>query len=204
MLGCWSYLITPIPFPWCLPLAVATTYNVERIADSLVRNTVSHYITLGILQKHLVQDAVNTHSSPSDALTRTKEFMASAKCEMRDTRRMRCNSNYAERYGLPTVLHFAGSPIAFMANLHCAAAIPSFIALENHALDLPFWKDLVTGLPENLIEDGYARVPEKPGLGVDLNLEGIEKNLRSPGLFEPTDEWNTPKLGFWKPDRRWD
>ena len=113
-------------------------------------------------------------------------------------------ADYAERYGLPTVLHFAGSPIAFMANLHCAAAIPSFVALENHALDLPFWRDLVTGLPEPLMEAGYVRVPEKPGLGVDLNLEGIERNLRSPGLFEPTDEWNTPKLGFWQPDRRWD
>jgi len=113
-------------------------------------------------------------------------------------------ADYAERYGLPTVLHFAGSPIAFMANLHCAAAIPSFVALENHALDLPFWKNLVTGLPEILIEDGYVRVPEKPGLGVDLNYEGIEENLRSPGLFESTDEWNKPKLGFWQPDRRWD
>jgi L-alanine-DL-glutamate epimerase-like enolase superfamily enzyme len=89
-----------------------------------------------------------------------------------------------------------------MANLHCAAAIPSLIALENHALDLPFWKDLVTGLPESLIEEGYARVPEKPGLGVDLNYEGIKANLRFPGLFEPTDEWNTPKLGFWQPRRR--
>jgi len=115
-------------------------------------------------------------------------------------------ADYAERYALPTVLHFAGSPIAFMANLHCAAAIPSFIALENHALDLPFWKALVTGLPENLIEDGYAKVPEKPGLGVDLNYEGIEANLRSGGLFEPTDEWNTPKLGFWRPnpEERWE
>jgi len=113
-------------------------------------------------------------------------------------------ADYAERYGLPTVLHFAGSPIAFMANLHCAAAIPSFIALENHALDLPFWKNLVTGLPKNLMEDGYVRVPEKPGLGVDLNYEGIGENLRFPGLFEPTEEWNNPKLGFWQPDRRWD
>jgi len=114
-------------------------------------------------------------------------------------------SDYAERYGLPTALHFAGSPIAFMANLHTAAAIPSFVALEHHGLDLPFWKDLVTGLPEPLMEAGYVTVPEKPGLGVDLNLEGIRANLRSPsGLFEPTDEWNTPKLGFWQPDRRWD
>ena len=113
-------------------------------------------------------------------------------------------ADYAERYGMPTVLHFAGSPIAFMANLHCAAAIPSFVALENHALDLPFWKDLVTGLEDPLMVDGYVKVPEKPGLGVDLNYEGIKANLRRPGLFEPTDEWNEPKLGFWQPDRRWD
>jgi len=120
---------------------------------------------------------------------------------MLETKRI---ADYAERFGLPTVLHFAGSPIAFMANLHCAAAIPSFIALENHALDLPFWKDLVTGLPEPLLEDGYARVPEAPGLGVDLDYAGIKANLRFPGLFEPTDEWNSPKLGFWQPDKRWD
>ncbi len=113
-------------------------------------------------------------------------------------------ADYAERYGIPTALHFAGSPIAFMANVHCAAAIPSFVALENHAVDLPFWKDLVTGLEEPLMEGGYVKVPDKPGLGVDLNLEGIRENLRWPGLFEPTDEWNTPKLGFWQPDRRWD
>lgn len=113
-------------------------------------------------------------------------------------------ADFAERHNMPTVLHFAGSPIAFMANVHCAAAIPSFMALEHHGLDLPFWNDLVTGLAEPLIEDGYTVVPEKPGLGVDLNLEAIEDNLRFPGLFEPTDEWNSPKLGFWQPDRRWD
>jgi len=115
---------------------------------------------------------------------------------MLETKRI---ADYAERFGLPTALHFAGSPIAFMANLHCAAAISSFVALENHALDLPFWKDLVTGLPEPLMEGGYVAVPEKPGLGVDLNLEGIRENLRWPGLFEPTEEWNNPTLGFWRP-----
>ena len=120
---------------------------------------------------------------------------------MLETKRI---ADYAERYGLPTALHFAGSPIAFMANLHTAAAIPSFVALENHALDLPFWAGLVTGLPEPLMEGGYVKVPDVPGLGVDLDYDGIEANLRFPGLFEPTDEWNTPKLGFWQPDRRWD
>ncbi len=121
---------------------------------------------------------------------------------MLETKRI---ADYAERFGLPTALHFAGSPIAFMANLHTAAAIPSFVALEHHGLDLPFWPGLVTGLADPLLEDGYVRVPEGPGLGVDLNLEGIEANLRDfSGLFEPTTRWDTPKLGFWQPDRRWD
>ena len=120
---------------------------------------------------------------------------------MLETKRI---ADYAERFGLPTALHFAGSPIAFMANLHCAAAIPSFVALEHHGLDLPFWSDLVTGLPENYMQEGYVAVPTQPGLGVDLNEDGIAANLRFPGLFEPTDDWNSPKLGFWQPDRRWD
>ena len=113
-------------------------------------------------------------------------------------------ADYGERYGLPTALHFAGSPIAFMANLHTAAAIPSFVGLEHHGLDLPFWSSLVKGLPEPLMAGGFVAVPETSGLGVDLNYAGIEANLRFPGLFEPTDEWNTQKLGFWQPDRRWD
>lgn len=110
----------------------------------------------------------------------------------------------AELEGIPTALHFAGSPIAFMANVHCAAAIPSFVALEHHGLDLPFWPNLVTGLPDHYLDGGYVEVPDRPGLGVDLNYEGIEAELRTPGeMFLPTEEWNTPKLGFWRPDNRW-
>jgi len=116
-------------------------------------------------------------------------------------------ADHAERYGIPTALHFAGSPIAFMANIHTAATIGSFVSLENHALDLPFWTSLVTGMDDPFMEGGYARVPDKPGLGVDLNLEGIQENLRAPsGLFEATNYWNTPKLGFWRPrpEEHWD
>lgn len=120
---------------------------------------------------------------------------------MLETKRI---ADYGERYSLPTALHFAGSPIAFMANVHCAAAIHSFVALEHHGLDLPFWESLVTGLPADYMEGGYTAVPDAPGLGVDLNYEAIEANLRLPGtLFQPTDAWNTPKLGFWRPDDRW-
>jgi len=115
---------------------------------------------------------------------------------MMETKRV---ADYAEAHDIPTVLHCAGSPVAFMANIHCAAAIRSFIAQEIHSLDIPFWRDLVTGLDDPLIEDGYVRVPDKPGLGIELNDAVIQEHLRYPGYFAPTEEWNTPKLGWWIP-----
>jgi len=57
----------------------------------------------------------------------------------------------------------------------------------------------VTGLDDPLIEDGYVRVPDKPGLGIELNDAVIQEHLRYPGYFAPTEEWNTPKLGWWIP-----
>ena len=62
----------------------------------------------------------------------------------------------------------------------------------------------MTGLSDDYIADGFVTVPEKPGLGIDLNLDAVEAGLRTPGtMFRSTDAWNTPKLGFWRPDNRW-
>lgn len=108
-------------------------------------------------------------------------------------------ADHANKFGLPVVLHCAGSPIMFMANIHCAAAVRNFIAQEIHSLDIPYWRDLVIGLDEPLIEDGYVRVPEKPGIGLELNEEVIREHLRYYGYFDATDDWNRPKLGWWIP-----
>ena len=43
----------------------------------------------------------------------------------------------AEEYGVPMAMHFAGTPVSCMANVHCAAATQNFLALENHSLDVP-------------------------------------------------------------------
>jgi L-alanine-DL-glutamate epimerase-like enolase superfamily enzyme len=99
--------------------------------------------------------------------------------------------------GVPMAMHFAGTPISFMANVHCASATENFIALEHHSLDVPWWGDLVT--PSPVIEKGFAVVPDRPGLGVEPNPEAVKAHLREPGYFEPTPEWD--KERSW--DRLW-
>ena len=66
--------------------------------------------------------------------------------------------------------------------------------LENHSVDLPWWDDLIDGIDKPLIVDGYAPVPETPGLGFgELNEDAIREHMddtRAAGYFEPTDEWD--------------
>ncbi len=107
-------------------------------------------------------------------------------------------ADYAYRYGIKTMFHHAGSPVGAMASVHCACTIRDFICMENHAMDIPWWEDLVTGPAKPLIKDGYYTVPQRPGLGVELNDEVVQKYLREPrylskaGYFEPTPEFDQP------------
>jgi len=62
----------------------------------------------------------------------------------------------AEEYGVPMVMHFAGTPVSCMANVHCAAATQNFLALENHSLDVPWWSSLVQeGVKTPIVNHGY-------------------------------------------------
>jgi L-alanine-DL-glutamate epimerase-like enolase superfamily enzyme len=105
----------------------------------------------------------------------------------------------AEEFGVPMAMHFAGTPISFMANVHCAAATQNFLVLEHHSVDIPWWEDLVNGIPKPIVEDGFVTVPDAPGLGITLNEEVAKEHLAEPGLFEPTPEWD----GESSHDRLW-
>ncbi len=108
--------------------------------------------------------------------------------------------DYAQERGVPMAMHFAGTPVSFMANIHCAAATENFLALEHHSVDIPWWEDMVKNIPKPLVKDGFAKVPDGPGLGVELNDEVIKQHL-VPGTsyFSPTEEWNTDRSN----DRWW-
>ncbi len=97
----------------------------------------------------------------------------------------------AYKYGVPMAMHFAGTPVSCMANVHCAAATRNFLALENHSLDVPFWQDLVTGIEKPIINKGFIKVPDTPGLGITLNDDEMKKHLKpGTGYFEPTPMWD--------------
>jgi L-alanine-DL-glutamate epimerase-like enolase superfamily enzyme len=107
----------------------------------------------------------------------------------------------AEEYGVPMAMHFAGTPVSCMANVHCAAATQNFLALENHSLDVPWWSSMVQEYTKTpIVNHGWIEVPDRPGLGVTLNDDVVRQHLApGTGYFEPTPEWD--KERSW--DRLW-
>jgi L-alanine-DL-glutamate epimerase-like enolase superfamily enzyme len=103
--------------------------------------------------------------------------------------------DYAEAKGITMAMHYAGTPVSFMANVHCAAATENAVVLEFHPEDeqIPEWENMVRTTGElPLITRGYANVPDTPGLGVELNETAIRKVLHPSdrSFFAPTEAWN--------------
>lgn len=102
-------------------------------------------------------------------------------------------ADIADDYGVAVAVHMAESPVGCMAAVHAAAAMHNVLALEFHSVDVPWWSDMVNGLPKPLIENGFIKVPDGPGLGIEsLNEEVLREHINPdiPGMWEPTDEWN--------------
>ncbi len=102
--------------------------------------------------------------------------------------------DYAEEKGIAMAMHQAGTPVSFMANVHCAAATQNFLSLEHHSVDVTWWEGLVkTTDGRKLIDKGYAPVPlSAPGLGIELVDEEVKKHLHAQdgSFFAPTKEWD--------------
>ncbi len=129
-----------------------------------------------LIDKHAV-DIIHPDLASSGGLLETKRI-----------------GDYAEEHGIAMAMHQAGTPVSFMACVHCAAATENFLALEHHSIDLPWWEGLVkTTDGRQLITKGFANLPlTAPGLGIELNEDEVKKHLhpKDKTFFAPTPQWN--------------
>ena len=89
-------------------------------------------------------------------------------------------ADLADLHHVNLTWHNISGPIGTMAGVHLCAATPNFLALEWHAASVPFFDDLVKDAPGPLIRDGKVAVPDRPGLGIELN-EDVAYQYRKPG-----------------------
>ena len=90
-------------------------------------------------------------------------------------------ADLADLYYMPFAAHNITSPIGITAAAHVCAAVRNFIVMElpYHANQVPWRWDLAIS-DEPLIQDNAFVLPDKPGLGVELNEEVAREHL-TPG-----------------------
>lgn len=78
----------------------------------------------------------------------------------------------AEAAGILVTPHNPSGPVAAAASVQCMATVPNFAILE-HAWGEVEWRSDLVDPPEQII-DGFIEVSQRPGLGIDLNIENLD------------------------------
>jgi len=85
-------------------------------------------------------------------------------------------ANLANLYYVPFAPHMVASFLGAMASCHVCASVPNFMILEwqTYFDTTPMYKEIVA-YDGPQVENGFIRLSEKPGIGVDINEEAMRK-----------------------------
>jgi L-alanine-DL-glutamate epimerase-like enolase superfamily enzyme len=100
-------------------------------------------------------------------------------CDVGGIAELKWVAEFADLYGILIAPHGIGNGLIGLAALtQVSATLPrNYIAFEYPVGHPEWWYDIVEGLPDPIVKNGYIEVPEKPGLGVELNEKLAEKHL---------------------------
>jgi galactonate dehydratase len=85
-------------------------------------------------------------------------------------------ANLANLYYVPFAPHMVASYLGAMASCHVCASVPNFMILEWQIYfhTDPMFKEIVT-FDGPMVTDSFITLSEKPGVGVEINEEGMRK-----------------------------
>jgi len=85
-------------------------------------------------------------------------------------------ANLANLYYVPFAPHMVASFLGAMASAHVCASVPNFLVLEWQIYfhTNPMFKEIVDYDGE-MVVDGFIPLSDKPGIGVEINEEGMRK-----------------------------
>jgi L-alanine-DL-glutamate epimerase-like enolase superfamily enzyme len=88
-------------------------------------------------------------------------------------------AEYADLHGVMMAPHgVLDGLIGLAALVQVSATLPqNYIAFEYPSGNPSWWKDIVDGLPNPIVKDGFIEVWDRPGLGIELNPDRASQYL---------------------------
>ena len=100
-------------------------------------------------------------------------------CDIGGIAELKWVAEYADLHGILMAPHGVGDGLIGLAALvHVCATLPqNYIAFEYPMGNPEWWYDIVEGLPDPIVKDGFIDVWDTPGMGVELNAEATAQYL---------------------------
>jgi L-alanine-DL-glutamate epimerase-like enolase superfamily enzyme len=101
-------------------------------------------------------------------------------CDVGGIAELKWIAEYADLHGILMAPHGTGDGLIGLAALvQVSAALPqNFIAFEYPTGKPEWWYDIVEGLPDPIVRNGFIDVWDRPGMGVEFRVDAARKYLR--------------------------
>jgi L-alanine-DL-glutamate epimerase-like enolase superfamily enzyme len=100
-------------------------------------------------------------------------------CDVGGIAELKWIAEYADLHGILMAPHGTGDGLIGLAALVqvCATLPQNYIAFEYPVGRPDWWYDIVDGLPDPIVVDGFIEVWDRPGMGVTINAKKAKKYL---------------------------
>ena len=160
--------IEPYRLAWAEDIIPHNGYNARAMAE------VTRAVVTPTLTGELLAPAMAFHDLITQHAVR---IVAPDMSVVGGIHQMRMVGEMADQENLLIAPHNICTPVGTMAAVHACATLPNFAGLEYHAVGVPWWQDMVCHEGDIIDRRGYIRVPDAPGIGVELNEQVVREHL---------------------------
>jgi L-alanine-DL-glutamate epimerase-like enolase superfamily enzyme len=186
---------------WTVPDAIRFARAIEPLnvmwIEDIITGDYTPYVLADLYRELTLSTSTPTHTGEQIYLRHNfKELIernavnvvGPDPCDVGGIAELKWIAEYADLHGILMAPHGTSDGVLGLAALvQVSATLPqNYIAFEYPVGNPEWWYDIVEGLPDTIVQDGFIEVWDRPGMGVDLIPEETSKYLREEdrGFFD--------------------
>ena len=177
---------------WTVPDAIRFAKAIEHLhvlwAEDLITGDYTQYVNADVYREVTRATSTPIHTGEQiylrqnfkDLIERhAVDVIGPDPCDVGGIAELKWVAEYADLHGVLMAPHGTGDGLLGLAALvQVSATLPAnYIAFEYPVGDPSWWYDIVDGLPDPIVKDGFIDVWDRPGMGVEFNVAAARGHL---------------------------
>jgi len=177
---------------WMVPDAIRLAKALEPLnvmwLEDLITGDYVPYVSAGVYREVTQSTSTPIHTGEQIYLRqnfqdliekRAVDIIGPDPCDIGGLAELKWVAEFADLHGILIAPHGVGDGLIGLAALvQVSATLPqNYIAFEYPVGRPEWWYDIVEGLPDPIVEDGFIEVWDKPGMGIEFDAKAARRHL---------------------------